>query len=74
MTECRIVLRSGGEFYTRMQGPQGENVENHGCLLEVVPMKRLVMTNQFQKGLRPVRTDEPDFPNVIEIDFDKSLS
>lgn len=70
VTECRIELKPGGEFYTRMQGPQGEVVENHGCIIEVIPMKRLVTTNLFHKGLRPVKIEDPDFPLVIEIDLD----
>ena len=68
VTECRIDLRPGGEFFTRMQGPQGEGVENHGCILEVIPFKRFVTTNLFHKGLRPAKILEPDFPTVIEID------
>jgi uncharacterized protein YndB with AHSA1/START domain len=72
VSECRIELKVGGEYYTRMQGPQGESVDNHGCILEVIPLKRLVMTNVFQKGLRPVQIVEPDFAHVIELDFNAS--
>ncbi|MEN9809907.1 MAG: hypothetical protein RLZZ488_1474 [Pseudomonadota bacterium] len=72
VTECRIDLKPGGEFYTRMQGPNGEVVDNHGCILEVIPFKRLVTTNLLHKGLRPVKIEEPDFPNVIEIDLNNT--
>lgn len=53
-TECRIDLRPGGEFYSVMQGPNGE--EGHAgasCFLEIVPQERLVWTTSLLPGYRP---------------------
>ena len=72
VTACRIDLKIGGEFYTRMQGPQGEVSDNAGCILEVIPFKKLVMTNVLHNGLRPAKIVEPDFPHVIEIYLDST--
>ena len=52
--ECRIDLRPGGEFYTQMRSPEGENMEGgSGCYLEVVPERRLVWTSALGPGYRP---------------------
>ncbi|PJB70259.1 MAG: polyketide cyclase [Alphaproteobacteria bacterium CG_4_9_14_3_um_filter_47_13] len=52
-TECRIDLRPGGEFYTNMQGPDGEGHSGASCFLEIVPQERLVWTTSLQPGYRP---------------------
>ncbi len=51
--EARIDLRVGGEFYTRMQGPNGEGGGGSGCYLELVENERLVWTGALQPGFRP---------------------
>lgn len=69
-TECRIDLRPGGEFYTVMQSPEGEDMEaSAGCYLEVVPNERLVWTAALGPGFRPVRGsgDELVFTAIISI-------
>lgn len=50
---CRIDLRPGGEFLTVMRGPQGQELSNAGCILEVVPEQRLVWTQALTAGFRP---------------------
>ncbi|MDG0818190.1 SRPBCC family protein [Bdellovibrio svalbardensis] len=67
VTECRIDLRPGGEFYTLMQGPEGEIVPNNGCLLEVVENKKLVWTNMMTQDFRPMVTDSMGFPLVATL-------
>lgn len=52
-TDCRIDLRVGGEFYTVMQGPEGEKFSGASCFLEIIPNERLVWTAALQPGLRP---------------------
>lgn len=47
VSEARIDLRPGGEFFVRMRGPAGEDVPNSGVWLEVVPGERLVFTDAF---------------------------
>lgn len=51
--DCRIDLRAGGEFYTVMQSPEGEQFPGSSCFLEVIPNERLVWTPALQPGFRP---------------------
>lgn len=53
VSEARIDLRPGGEFFTLMNGPGGEQFGNPGVFLDVAPMERLVFTDAFQPGWRP---------------------
>jgi uncharacterized protein YndB with AHSA1/START domain len=45
LSDCRLDLRPGGEFYTVMQDPEGKQYPNTGCFLEVVHEKRLTWTS-----------------------------
>lgn len=68
VSECAIDLRPGGRFFTRMCGPDGEDVPNEGTYLEVGPGYRLVFTDALAAGYRPtgasfmtaIITIEPD--------------
>lgn len=51
--DCRVDLRAGGEFYTVMQSPEGEQFPGAGCFLEVVNEKRLVWSSALEAGFRP---------------------
>jgi uncharacterized protein YndB with AHSA1/START domain len=72
VTDCRIDLRAGGEFYTLMEGPNGEKMPNHGSYLEVIPGQKLVWTNLMTKDFRPAKVDVMGFPFVATISFSKS--
>lgn len=51
---CEIDLRPGGLFSSTMRSPQGEVMpRNDGCILEVVPHRRLVFTDALGPGYRP---------------------
>jgi uncharacterized protein YndB with AHSA1/START domain len=50
---CEIDLRPGGNFHTTMQSPEGQNFQNDGCFLEVIPTTKLVWTNALLPGFRP---------------------
>ena len=52
-TEAEIELHPGGMFRTVMQGPAGEAGGGTGCILEVVPGRRLVWTGALLPGFRP---------------------
>ena len=43
-TDCEIDLRPGGIFRTVMRGPEGQQITNIGCFLEIAPSRRLVWT------------------------------
>lgn len=51
-----MELRPGGLFQSRMTGPDGEPLLNIGCVLEVVPLRRLVWTDGMWPGFRPKTT------------------
>lgn len=53
VSECRIDLKPGGEFFTVMQSPEGESFPSGGCYLEVVPTSRLTWTSSLTAGYRP---------------------
>jgi uncharacterized protein YndB with AHSA1/START domain len=51
--DCEIDLRPGGIFRTTMRSPEGEEIPNLGCYLEVVENRRLSWTNSLGPGYRP---------------------
>lgn len=53
VSEARLDLRPGGEFFTLMNGPNGEQFGEPGVFLEVVPYERLVFTDAFRPGWKP---------------------
>jgi uncharacterized protein YndB with AHSA1/START domain len=54
VTDAVLDLRPGGEFSTVMHGPEGEEFPNTGICLEVVEGRKLVFTDAFAPGWRPV--------------------
>jgi uncharacterized protein YndB with AHSA1/START domain len=74
VSECRIDLRAGGEFYTAMQSPEGEKFPNNGCYLEVIPNKKLVWTNMMSQGFRPMKDDKMGFAFTVTLTLTKSDS
>ena len=72
VTDCRIDLRAGGEFFNLMEGPNGEKANNHGCYLEVVENKKLVWTGMMTKKFRPAPASPMGFHFVATILFIKS--
>jgi len=61
-----IDLRPGGRFNSVMLSPEGQEFPNLGCLLEVVPQRRLVFTDTLLEGFRP--SGKPFFSAVVEIE------
>ncbi|MDQ2102125.1 SRPBCC family protein [Azospirillum isscasi] len=53
VSEARIDLRAGGEFFTLMNGPNGESFGEPGVFLDVEEGRRLVFTDAFRPGWRP---------------------
>src|ERR1700746_1143485 len=51
--DCEIDLRPGGIFRTVMRSPEGQEINNIGCFLEIVPNRRLVWTIALGPGFRP---------------------
>ena len=51
--EFEIDLRPGGAYNCTMFGPGGEVMPNRGCVLQVIPGRRLVTTDALTAGFRP---------------------
>ena len=62
--DCEIDLRLGGIFRTVMQSPEGQQFDNVGCYLEIMPNQKLVWTNAVEPGFRPAKQalPNPDHP------------
>lgn len=67
VTDCRIDLKAGGEFYTVMQSPEGQQFPNAGCFLEVVPNKKLVWTNMMTKDFVPATDEKMGFAFTVTL-------
>ena len=65
--DCEIDLRPGGIFRTVMRSPEGEDINNVGCFLEIVPNRKLVWTVALAPGYRPSNPsfDVPTFTAII---------
>lgn len=55
--ECDMDLRPGGAFRTVMRSPDGDEFPGAGCILEVVPGRKLVWTSALGPGYRPAAGD-----------------
>jgi uncharacterized protein YndB with AHSA1/START domain len=55
--EVDIDLTPGGIFSFRMTGPDGFEASETGCVLEVVPLEKIVWTTALGPGYRPARID-----------------
>lgn len=53
VSDVRMDLRPGGEFFSVMNGPDGERFENPGVFLEIERHERLVTTDAFRPGWIP---------------------
>lgn len=63
--DCEIDLRPGGKFRTVMRGPEGQEIDNVGCYLEIVPKEKLVWTGALGPGFRPRPVTVPATPFVM---------
>lgn len=60
-----IDLRPGGKCLSVMLSPEGHEIENVGCILEVRENERFVFTSCLLPGFRP--SAQPFFTGVIEM-------
>lgn len=72
--EIELDLRPGGIFRTKMQGPEGEEFEGSGCVLEVVERRKLVWTSALGPGYRPQVAEEGSFAFTAVITIEPSGS
>jgi len=50
---AEMDVRAGGSSLIVMRGPDGQDMPNRGIYLEVVPNKRLVLTDAFTEAWQP---------------------
>lgn len=65
-----IELHPGGQFRTLMRGPEGEEFDGTGCILEVVESRRLVWTSALGPGFRPQEGPEGGFTFTAVIEME----
>ncbi len=56
VSEAIVDLRPGGRFFSRMRGPEGQDMPNEGCFLDLETNTRLVWTDTLGPGFRPRET------------------
>jgi uncharacterized protein YndB with AHSA1/START domain len=66
VAHCEIDLRPGGIFRFVKRSPEGQEFDNAGFFLEVVPQKRLIWTDALLPGYRP--SANPFFTAIVEIE------
>ena len=64
--DCEIDLRPGAIFRTVMRSPEGQDMDNSGCYLEVVANRRLIFTDALLPGFRP--RDGGFFTGIVAIE------
>lgn len=50
---AKLDVRPGGSWFVMMQGPDGTEMPNPGIYLEVIPSKRLVITDAYTEAWKP---------------------
>ncbi|WP_439814727.1 SRPBCC family protein [Zavarzinia sp. CC-PAN008] len=63
VTDAVLDVRAGGTNAFTMRGPEGEVMPNSGVYLEVVPERRLVVTDAYSVGWVP--SEKPFFTGII---------
>ncbi|HET6632318.1 MAG TPA: SRPBCC domain-containing protein [Rhodanobacteraceae bacterium] len=58
VANCELDLQPGGIFSIDIATTDGQEVPNLGCVLDVVPMERLVWTSMLFPGYRPAVFDD----------------
>ena len=68
VARCEMDLRPGGVFSIDIAVGDGPEVPNLGCILEVVPMERLVWTAMLFPGYRPAVFDDIPITAIMTIE------
>ena len=68
VTRAEMDLRPGGIFSLDIAVGDGPEFPNVGCVLEVVPMQRLVWTSMLFPGYRPAVFDDVPITAIITME------
>jgi uncharacterized protein YndB with AHSA1/START domain len=65
---CEMDLRPGGIFSIDIATGDGREVPNLGCVVEVIPMERLVWTSMLFPGYRPAVFDDVPITAIVTVE------
>jgi uncharacterized protein YndB with AHSA1/START domain len=65
VAHCEMDVRPGGIFRIDISTGDGREVPNLGCILDVVPLERLVWTSMLFPGYRPAVFDDIPITAII---------
>jgi uncharacterized protein YndB with AHSA1/START domain len=68
VSKCEMDVRPGGIFSIDITVGEGQEVPNLGCVLEAVPMERLVWTSMLFPGYRPAVFDDVPITAVMTME------
>ena len=68
VTRAEMDLRPGGIFAIDIAVGDGREVPNLGCVLEAVPMQRLVWTSMLFPGYRPAVFDDIPITAIVTLE------
>ena len=72
VTHCEMDTKPGGILRIDIAVGDGREVPNLGCVLEAVPMKRLVWTSMLFPGYRPAVFDDVPITAVMTLEAEGS--
>ena len=67
VAKCELDARPGGVFRIDIATKDGREVPNLGCVLEAVPMERLVWTSMLFPGYRPAVFDDIPITAIMTV-------
>ncbi len=65
VSNCELDARPGGIFSIDAASPEGQEFPNLGCVLDVVPLERLVWTSMLFPGYRPAVFDDIPITAIV---------
>ena len=68
VSRAQLDLRPGGIFSIDIATGDGREVPNLGCVLEVLPMERLVWTSMLFPGYRPAVFDDIPITAIVTME------
>lgn len=68
VSRCEMDARPGGVFGIDITVGNGQEVPNLGCVLEAVPMERLVWTSMLFPGYRPAVFDDIPITAIMTLE------
>ena len=68
VSACVMDVRPGGIFSINIALPDGQEIPNLGCFLDVIPMERLVWTSMLFPDYRPAVFDDIPITAIVTME------